>query len=166
MEVDSLQNACGSFVENLEFITPSHSYHDNTAFGGQLFSWMDSAASISVMKHSGMKAVTASVDELYFLKPVNTGFIVNVQAKIIATFQSSCQVRALVTAMGPRLSTKTLVALGFFTMVVLDSAGKPHPIPPIHMRTQSEEQLSRLAVDLRQMRQIMKPRLLEATLLS
>ncbi len=49
--------ASESYLENVEFIRSGDSYHDDTAFGGQLFAWMDNAVTISVMKHSGKKAV-------------------------------------------------------------------------------------------------------------
>jgi acyl-CoA hydrolase len=151
----------GSLVENVEYITASHSYHDNTAFGGQLFAWMDNAVTIAVMKHSGRKAVTASVDALYFLKPVQVGYIVNVQARIIATFKTSCQVRSVVSARLPQSDAKSLIAVGYFTMVVVGEDGRPETLPPLEASTAADRRLRELAVELRQARPALRQRLLE-----
>jgi acyl-CoA hydrolase len=144
--------ASHSFLEKVEYITASPSFHDNTAFGGQLFAWMDGAAAISVMKHSGTKAVTASVDALYFLKPVNIGYIVHVQTQIVAVYNSSCQVRAEVTANLPRSNDKTRIAIGYFTMVAVDELGKPQLMPKLEIATAEDRHLQRIAHELKDLR--------------
>lgn len=160
VSMEPTKSASASFVETVEFITASHSYHDNTAFGGQLFAWMDSAATISVMKHAGTKAVTASVDSLFFLKPVNIGYIVSVQAKIIATFNSSCHVRTVVMACSPKSNDRFPVAVGYFTMVALGDDGKPRRVPAIKPEGDEETRLFALASDIRHARAATKERLL------
>jgi len=154
------KSAAYSFVENVEFLTQSHSYHDNTAFGGQLFAWMDNAVTISVMKHSGVKAVTASVDSLFFLKPVTIGFIVNIQAQIIATFKSSCMVRSVVKAYPPKSDTQVLIAAGYFTMVAIGEDGKAQPLPPLEISSEQDRRLQSIAEELKAGRPAMREWLL------
>lgn len=160
MAVATPKTAAASFVENVEFITAAHSYHDNTAFGGQLFSWMDSAAAIVVMKHNGGKAVTASIDALYFLRPVGVGMIISVQARLIATFKASCAVRAVVSSTIAETNQRQVIALGYFTMVAIGPNDKPQTVTPLLIESDEDLALAELAQELRRQRPMKQEKLM------
>ena len=51
-----------------EMVLPQHTNALGGIFGGVVMSWIDIAAAIAARRHSGKVCVTASIDELNFLK--------------------------------------------------------------------------------------------------
>lgn len=120
-----------SVVRTTELVLPQHTNNLGAIFGGVLMSWIDIAAAIAAARHSGRTCVTASIDQLHFLRPIRKGYVVNIEARITAVHTTSCEV--MVEVQGENLLTNERfhTAKAFLTFVALNDEGRPVPMPPL-----------------------------------
>src|SRR5690242_16363769 len=90
-----------SLTQMTELVLPEHTNALGGLFGGVVMSWIDIAAAICASRHAGKICVTASVDELHFLKPILLGYVVNLTAKITSVHRTSCEIEVLVEGENP-----------------------------------------------------------------
>ncbi|WP_137605953.1 acyl-CoA thioesterase [Enterococcus songbeiensis] len=90
-------------------------------FGGKLMTLIDDTASISVTRHCRRGAVTASLDNLNFLKPLHENHSVCVESYVSGTHHKSMEV--FVKVIGENLTTgeRYLAATCFTTFVAVPS---------------------------------------------
>ncbi|MGK0550550.1 acyl-CoA thioesterase [Enterococcus faecalis] len=90
-------------------------------FGGKLMTLIDDAASISVSRHCRRGAVTASLDDLNFLKPLYENHSVCVESYVSGAHHKSMEV--FVKVIGEDLATgeRYLAATCFTTFVAIPS---------------------------------------------
>ena len=98
-------------------------------FGGWVMSQMDLAAGIRGVERAHGRVATVAVDKLVFNRPVKIGDTLNVYTAIERVGRTS--IRIEVEAWAQRYLTRDLVKVteGVFTMVALDGAGSPAPVP-------------------------------------
>ena len=120
-----------SKVTMTEIVLPQHTNALGTVFGGTVMSWIDVAASVAAQRHAGSICVTASIDELHFLKGVTQGEIVTIEANLTCVNNTSCEVMVVVSAENPIKRTKFYTTKALLTFVSLDSKGVPTPMPPL-----------------------------------
>lgn len=98
-------------------------------FGGWVMSQMDLAAGIRGVERAHGRVATVAVDKLVFNRPVKIGDTLNVYTAIERVGRTS--IRIEVEAWAQRYLTRDLVKVteGVFTMVALDGAGSPTPVP-------------------------------------
>src|SRR6185503_11705473 len=73
-------------------VRPQHTNALGTVFGGELVSWVDIAAAAAAMRHAGRPVVTASIDAMAFLAPINVGWLACLDASVNFTSRTSCEV--------------------------------------------------------------------------
>ncbi len=130
-----------SRVKLTEIVFPEDTNPYGSLFGGRLVSLMDKAAFLCATRHARKNCVTASMDRLDFLAPIGKGYIVEIEAHINYVARSSMEIELNVSA-EDTLSGKHLKACyAYFTLVALDSAGKPSPAPQLEL--QGEEEYNR-----------------------
>lgn len=90
-------------------------------FGGRLMSWIDDTSSISISRHCRRGAVTASLDQLNFLKPLHNNHSVCVETYVSGAHHKSMEV--FVKVIGEDLVTgeRYLAATCFTTFVAVPS---------------------------------------------
>src|SRR5881394_3282513 len=81
-----------SLVVMTELVLPNDTNNFGNLMGGRLMYWMDIAAALSAMKHSGSPVVTASVDNISFENSIKIGNVVHIEAKVSRVFNSSMEV--------------------------------------------------------------------------
>ena len=133
------KNATESEVIMTELVLPQHTNALGSIFGGVVMSWIDIAAAIASKRHSGRVCVTASIDELHFLRPIKQGDIVNIKARLTAVHRTSCEVHIEVNAENPVLREKFKTADAMMTFVAVDSQGRPTEMPPLLITTEAEK---------------------------
>jgi uncharacterized protein (TIGR00369 family) len=133
------KKAADSEVIMTELVLPQHTNALGSIFGGVVMSWIDIAAAIAAKRHSGRVCVTASIDELHFLRPIKQGDIVNIKAKLTAVHRTSCEVHVVISAENPVLREKFKTADAMMTFVAIDSQGRPTEIPPLLAETEQEK---------------------------
>lgn len=103
---------------------PSDLNHSGTVFGGWIMSKMDKAASIAVEDIVNSGAVTVSVTDLNFLKPIRNGDIVTIYTEIIKIGNTSVQINVEVMVRCKESHEEYSVTNAIFTFVTLDKDRK------------------------------------------
>lgn len=127
-----------SRVEMTEIVLPGDTNALGTIFGGKVMQWIDIAASVAGMRHSGGNVVTASIDALTFLTPIHLGEVVRLQAQVNFVGKTSMEVGVRVDAENPRTATRRYTTKAYLTFVAIDADGKPRPIPPLVAETDED----------------------------
>ena len=117
-----------------QMVLPNQTNPAGNIHGGEIMKMMDSAAGAAAQKYARSNVVTARVDELIFHKPVYIGQLVTCQAQVIYTGNTSMEVFVMVEVEDLVEDTESFIAqTAFFTMVSLDSSGRPQKVPPIEI---------------------------------
>jgi len=103
---------------------PSDLNHSGTVFGGWIMSKMDKAASIAVEDIVDSGAVTVSVSDLNFLKPIRNGDIVTIYTDIKKIGNSSIAICVDVTVRCKQSHQDYDVTKAVFTFVTVDEDGE------------------------------------------
>ncbi len=145
-----------SLVVMTELVFPNDTNNFGNLMGGRLMYWMDIAAAISSMKHSGLPAVTASVDNISFENSIKIGNVVHIQAKVTRAFNSSMEIHITVWGEDILQHYKYKSNEAYYTFVALDSTtGRPTKINQLIPETEDEINLFNGALRRRQLRLIL-----------
>ncbi|HKL35472.1 MAG TPA: acyl-CoA thioesterase [Salegentibacter sp.] len=118
-----------SQVDISELMLPSHSNFNGKIHGGYVLSLMDRIAFACASKHSGAYCVTASVDTVDFLKPIEIGELVTMKASVNYVGNSSMVIGIRVEAENIRTGAIKHCNSSYFTMVAKDEDGKSLQVP-------------------------------------
>jgi acyl-CoA hydrolase len=113
--------------------------------GGTVLKLCDEAAGFAAVKHSRSRVVTAGVDRMAFLEPINLGELATFSASVNAAWRTSMEVGVRVEAENPRTGERRHTSSAYFTMVALDADGRPTPIPALEPETEHERRRQREA---------------------
>lgn len=144
-----------SLVVMSELVLPNDTNMLNNLMGGRLLHWMDIAAGISAQRHCNHIAVTASVDNVSFSKPVKLGDVITIQAKVTRSFNTSMEVRLTVYAENIPSGSKIKSNEAFYTFVALDNNGNKITVPELIAETEEEKKLYESALRRRQLRLVL-----------
>jgi len=112
-----------------ELMLPSHSNFSGKIHGGYILSLLDQIAFACASKFSGTYCVTASVDTVDFLNPIEVGELVTMKASINYVGNSSMVVGIRVEAENIRNGKTKHCNSSYFTMVAKDETGKSVKVP-------------------------------------
>lgn len=103
-----------------------------TIHGGTIMKFADDTAGAVAARHSG-RAVTASMDEMVFLTPVQVGDLVTVKAQVNWTGATSMEVGVRIEAerWNELSSGPKLVAVAYLVFVSIDETGQPRLTPAV-----------------------------------
>jgi acyl-CoA hydrolase len=118
-----------TFVEMTQIVLPSHTNNHGTAFGGQIAAWIDICAAVSAQRFARMPVVTASMDQLHFLKAVRRGMVVVLNAQVNQAWQSSMEVGVRVEMEDPITGQRDHCCSAYLTFVALGDEGAPKDVP-------------------------------------
>jgi acyl-CoA hydrolase len=136
-----------SYTEMTEMLLPNDTNNLGRALGGAVLHWMDICAAIASMRFAGNQCVTASMDHVDFISPIEMGEVAVVEAYVFDTGRTSIDVKVDVRAEDPREGTKRKTTSSFFTFVALDEDGKPTDVPDLVCESEAEEGLKTAAFD-------------------
>ncbi len=112
-----------------ELMLPSHSNFSGKIHGGFILSLMDKAAFASASKFSGEYCVTASVNRVDFLNPIEVGELVTMRAKVNYVGNSSMVVGIRVESQNIRTGEIKHCNSSYFSMIAKDEKGKSVEVP-------------------------------------
>lgn len=124
-----------SSVTMTELVLPPDTNALGTIFGGKVMSWIDIAAAMAAGRHARRAVVTASIDALHFLAPVKLGHYVHIKAMVNYAGRSSMEVGVRVDSENPITGEMIHTAKAYTTFVALDDHGRPAPVPPLLLET-------------------------------
>ena len=142
MENESLKEAVE--VINTELVFPTHTNHYGTIFGGRVLELMDMTGALAAMRFANEDAVTASIEAVDFKKPIQTGDIVELKAKVIYTARTSMVVKVDVFRVGKLSPGKDFTCRGYLVFVAVDADGQPRAVPTLKLVTEEDEELWRI----------------------
>ncbi|RNL83125.1 acyl-CoA thioesterase [Sinomicrobium pectinilyticum] len=132
-----------------ELMLPSHTNFSGKIHGGYILSLLDQIAFACASKHSGAYCVTASVDTVDFLMPIEVGELVTMKASINFAGNSSMIVGIRVEAENIQTGAVKHCNSSYFTMVAKDDNGKNVNVPGLIIR--SEKELHRIHKSIKRM---------------
>ncbi|SDH09619.1 acyl-CoA thioesterase [Roseospirillum parvum] len=114
-----------------EMILPDQANHYGTLFGGRGLSLMTRAAFVAASRHAREKVVLVACHDARFDEPVPMGSLFVLGATVVGVGRSSMRVHVEGVCERPEAGTRRQVSQATFTMVAVDAAGRPVPVPPL-----------------------------------
>ncbi|MET1259750.1 acyl-CoA thioesterase [Flagellimonas sp. DF-77] len=118
-----------SRVSITELMLPAHSNFGGKVHGGYILNLMDQIAFACASKHSQQYCVTASVNRVDFLNPIEVGELVTLKASINYTGKTSMVVGVRVESEHVRSGKTKHCNSSYFTMVAKNKEGKNVKVP-------------------------------------
>ena len=128
-----------SHTEMTEYLLPNDTNNLGRALGGAVLHWMDICGAISAMRFANRQVVTASMDHVDFISPIDLGEVAVVEAYVFGVGRTSVDVKVDVRAENPRTDDERKTTTSFFTFVALDEDGSPTPVPRLDCPTEAEQ---------------------------
>lgn len=127
-----------SSVVMSQLMLPSHTNFGGKIHGGFILSLLDQIAFACACKHSGHYCVTASVDIVNFLEPIEVGELVTMKASINYVGKSSMIVGIRVEAQNIRTGEIKHCNSSYFTMVAKGEKGEKVLVPGLVLKNKTE----------------------------
>ena len=121
-----------------ELMLPSHSNFSGKIHGGYILSIMDKAAFASASKFSGEYCVTASVNRVDFLNPIEVGELLTLHAQVNYVGRSSMVVGIRVESQNIRTGVIKHCNSSYFSMVARDENGKGVQVPGLILSNETD----------------------------
>ena len=121
-----------------ELMLPSHTNFSGKIHGGYILSLLDQIAFACASKFSGNYCVTASVDTVNFLNPIEVGELVTMKASVNYVGKSSMIIGIRVEAENIRTGIVKHCNSSYFTMVAKDTEGKNVTVPGLILSNHDE----------------------------
>ena len=116
-----------------ELMLPSHTNFSGKIHGGYILSLLDQIAFACASRYSGFYCVTASVDTVNFLNPIEVGELVTMKASVNYVGNSSMIIGIRVEAENIQTGKTKHCNSSYFTMVAKDNAGSKVQVPGLEL---------------------------------
>jgi len=124
-----------------ELMVPSYANFGGKVHGGVILSLMDKIAYTCAASHAKSYCVTASVDSVNFLNPVEMGELLTLNASVNYVGRSSMEVGIKVLSEDIKEGIAKHTNTSYFTMVAIDEdTRKPIPVPGLILECELEIQ--------------------------
>lgn len=127
-----------SMLEQVYQVRPEHLNGAGRLFGGKLMGWIDEIAGLVAIRHSQTKVVTASVDNLRFIRGAYQNDLLVLIGKLSYVGNTSMEIR-VDTYMEDLNGMRRPINRAYLTLVAIDDEGKPTQIPGIVLENESEK---------------------------
>jgi acyl-CoA hydrolase len=147
-----------SVSEYAELALPTDANGLGNVLGGKVMHLVDLAGAMAAMRHARKPVVTASVDHMNFLHPIQIGQLIVMHSQVNRVFHTSMEVGVKVMVEDLMTGRKLHTCSAYLTFVALDTGGKPAPIPPVIPETEDEKRRYREAEERREYRLALRKR--------
>ncbi|WP_273567250.1 acyl-CoA thioesterase [Maribacter halichondriae] len=127
--MENFKTARESRMSITQLMLPSHSNFGGKVHGGHILNLMDQIAFACASKHSRSYCVTASVNRVDFLNPIEVGELVTLKASVNYTGKTSMVVGVRVEAENITTGKKRHCNSSYFTMVAKDEDDNSVEVP-------------------------------------
>lgn len=138
-----------SHISISELMLPSHTNFSGKIHGGFILSLLDQIAFACASRFSENYCVTASVDTVNFLQPIEVGELVTMKASVNYVGYSSMIIGIRVEAENIRTGVVKHCNSSYFTMVAIGDDGKKANVPGLILNNLKE--VSRFQHGIRQL---------------
>ncbi|MCG9793432.1 acyl-CoA thioesterase [Flavobacterium algicola] len=134
----TFKTVSSSHITISELMLPSHTNFSGKIHGGYILSLMDQIAFACASKFCGNYCVTASVDTVNFLMPIEVGELVSMKASVNYVGRTSMIVGIRVEAENIQTGVIKHCNSSYFTMVSKDNEGKTSLVPGLILTSLKE----------------------------
>ena len=134
----TFKTVASSNISISELMLPSHTNFSGKIHGGYILSLLDQIAFACASKFSGNYCVTASVDTVNFLKPIEVGELVTMKASVNYVGKSSMVIGIRVEAENIQTGIIKHCNSSYFTMVAKDDQGNSMLVPGLILSNKNE----------------------------
>jgi len=124
---------------------PEHANHLGHVHGGWIMKLVDETGGLAACRHSRRPVVTVAVEGMVFHRPVLTGSVLQMDAKVVYVGRTSVEVEVKVSHEDPIAETLELVHTARMVYVALGDDHRPTPVPSLVPQTDEEIELFRAA---------------------
>ena len=135
---ETYKTVASSKITISELMLPSHTNFSGKIHGGYILSLLDQIAFACASKFSGNYCVTASVDTVNFLNPIEVGELVTMKASVNYVGKSSMIVGIRVEAENIQTGKVKHCNSSYFTMVAKDKQGNNMQVPSLTLSNNQE----------------------------
>jgi acyl-CoA hydrolase len=136
-----------------QLVLPQHANVHGTVLGGTVMHWIDLAAAVTANRHSRRPVVTAAIDEMSFLAPIQIGQLALIRSRITLVDRSSMEIRVEVESEDLLTGERRHTSTAFVTFVALDPVTRrPTPVPPLVLESEEERAEHARALERRRSR--------------
>ena len=146
---DNYKKVSDSMVETVRIVRPNHLNGANRLFGGILMQWIDEVAGIVAKRHAMTNVITASVDNLTFVRGAFQNEMVVIIGKLTWVGTSSMEVLVETYVENIKRERK-LINKAYLVMVSIDENDKPVKVPRLSLENE-EEKVERENAEIRHM---------------
>jgi acyl-CoA hydrolase len=142
-----------SATEMIQLVLPHEANVHGTVLGGTVMHWIDLAAAVAANRHCRRPVVTAAIDEMSFLAPINVGQLALIHAHVTSVDVSSMEIRVEVDSEDLLSGERRHTSTAYVTFVALDPVTRrPTPVPPLVLETEEERAEQARAMERRRLR--------------
>ena len=116
-------------------MTPDMANFSGNVHGGTILTLLDQVAYACASRFSGSYVVTLSVDQVTFKEPIHVGELVTFLASVNHVGRTSMEIGIRVEAQNIQKRSIRHTNSCYFTMVAVDSQGKPVAVPTLPLDT-------------------------------
>lgn len=128
-----------SVTEMAQLVLPHEANVHGSVLGGTVMHWIDLAAAVTANRHCRKPVVTAAIDEMSFLAPIQVGQLALIHARITLVDKSSMEIRVEVDSEDLLTGEQRHTSTAYVTFVALDPVtGRPVAVPPLILATDDE----------------------------
>ena len=135
---DTFKTVASSKITISELMLPSHTNFSGKIHGGYILSLLDQIAFACASKFSGNYCVTASVDTVDFLNPIEVGELVTMKASVNYVGKSSMIIGIRVESENIQTGKIKHCNSSYFTMVAQDGQGNNKEVPGLFLSNEEE----------------------------
>lgn len=139
-------------------MTPDKANFSGNVHGGTLLKYLDEVAYACASRYAGCYVVTLSVDQVVFREPIRIGELVTFLASVNYTGTTSMEIGIKVVTENIQERSVRHTNSCFFTMVAVDEASKPTPVPPLDPQSADERRRFAQGKQRRALRQELEAR--------
>jgi acyl-CoA hydrolase len=144
--------------EYSELALPNDSNGLGNVLGGKVMHLVDLAAALAAMRHARCPVVTASIDHMNFLHPVQIGQLIILRSSVNRVFHTSMEVGVKVWVEDLLKGDLQHTSSAYLTFVAIDAQGKRVPVAPVIPETEEEKRRYTEALARREYRLEMRRR--------
>jgi acyl-CoA hydrolase len=128
-----------SISEYSELALPNDANGLGNVLGGKVMHLVDLAGALASIRHARCPVVTASVDHMNFLHPINIGQLILLRSSVNRVFRTSMEAGVKVFVEDLRTGAVRHTSSAYLTFVALDVNGNRVPVPPVIPETEEEK---------------------------
>jgi len=138
-EAPAGRRVADSITDMAQLVLPHEANVHGSVLGGTVMHWIDLAAAVAANRHCRRPVVTAAIDEMSFLAPIQVGQLALIHACITLVDKSSMEIRVEVDSEDLLSGERRHTSTAFVTFVALDPVtSRPVAVPPLILETDEE----------------------------